>query len=76
MKKRKIKKETIKTPKEKMVRWLKEPENIVLCVLLIAVTIIGIIDDNLLIIIIVFTLVFLYGRILGWIFYLKDKIFK
>lgn len=63
------------TIKDKVIFWVKKPENIVLMVVLIIVTIIGIMDDNLEIIAIVYTFAFLFGILLGIIFYLKDKFF-
>jgi hypothetical protein len=73
---RKRKKEETKTLKELIFSWLKKPENILLCILLLAVTVIGIIDNNLEIIFIVYFLAFLYGIIWRLIFYIKDKIFN
>jgi len=70
-----MKKET-NTFKEKLVTWFKQPENIFLIVILLAVTIVGIIDDNLKIIVIVYTGAFLYGILFGLFFYLKNKFFK
>lgn len=74
MKKRK--KEETKTLSEKILLWFKNPENILLFLILIAVTVVGIIDNNLEIIVIVYLIAFLYGRLLGFIFNLKDKIFN
>ena len=61
--------------KNKIVFWVKKPENIALIFLLIIVTIIGIIDDKLDIILIVYVVAFLFGLLIGTIFYLKDKFF-
>jgi hypothetical protein len=63
------------TVKDKVVFWVKKPENIVLMIILTIVTIIGIMDDNLEIIATVYTFAFLFGLLLGMIFYLKDKFF-
>ncbi|MCD0476653.1 hypothetical protein LPB87_19850 [Flavobacterium sp. EDS] len=73
MKKRKKNKSL--TTKEKIIFWVKKPENIALIFLLIIVTIIGIIDDKLDIILIVYVVAFLFGLLIGTIFYLKDKFF-
>lgn len=72
---RKGKKSKSLTIKEKVVFWVKKPENIVLMAILAIVTIIGIIDDNLEIIAMVYAFAFLFGLLLGVIFYLKDKFF-
>jgi hypothetical protein len=73
MKKEKISKSF--TIKDKVISWVKKPENIVLMIILTIVTIIGIMDDNLEIIILVYAIAFLFGVLLGVIFYLKDKFF-
>jgi len=57
-----IKKQT-NTLKEKLVTWFKQPENKFLIVILLAVTVVGIIDDNLEIIMIVYAGAFLYGML-------------
>jgi ABC-type transport system involved in cytochrome bd biosynthesis fused ATPase/permease subunit len=75
MKKRRKNKET-KTTKEKIYLWIKNPENILFCLIILAGTIIGIIDNNLEIIFIVYFLAFLYGLVWRLIFYIKDKIFS
>jgi hypothetical protein len=75
MKKRRKKKET-KTTKEKKFLWIKNPKNILFCLIILAGIIIGIIDDNLEIIFIVYFLAFLYGLVWRLIFYIKDKIFS
>ena len=51
---KKERKKQTNTVKEKLVIWFKQPENILLILILIGVTIVGIIDDNLEIIIIVY----------------------
>ena len=58
-------KETIKRMKGKIFLWLKEPNNIVLFVILLAVGIFGIIEGNLIIIIVVYLGVFFwsFGRL-------------
>jgi hypothetical protein len=61
--------------KQKTAFWAKKPENIVLIIILTIVTIIGIIDDNLEIIAMVYAFTFVFGLLLGMIFYLKDKFF-
>lgn len=61
--------------KEKVIFWVKKPENIVMIIILTIVTIIGIIDGNLEIIAIVYAFALLFGLLLGVIFYLKDKFF-
>ena len=65
----------IKRMKDKIFLWLKEPKNIVLCAILIAVGVLGIIERNLIIIIVVYLGVFLFGHLIGWLFYLKDRFF-
>ena len=73
---KKERKKQTNTVKEKLVIWFKQPENILLILILIGVTIVGIIDDNLEIIIIVYIGAFLYGMLFGLFFYIKDKFFK
>jgi hypothetical protein len=73
MKKEKISKS--RTIKDKVIFWVKKPENLVVIIILIIVTIIGIMDDNLEIIVMVYTFAFLFGLLLGVIFYLRDKFF-
>jgi hypothetical protein len=73
---KKERKKQTNTLKEKLVIWFKQPENILLILILIGVTIVGIIDDNLEIIIIVYIGAFLYGMLFGLFFYIKDKFFK
>lgn len=60
----------------KLIHWIKQPENIVFIVLLIAVTIYGIIDDNLGIIIKVYIYAFLFGLLIKGAFYLINKYLK
>lgn len=62
--------------KKKLAIWLKQPENIFLTLILSAVTIIGIIDNNLEIIVVVYAGAFLYGTIFGLFFHIKNKYFK
>ena len=86
-------KETIKRMKGKIFLWLKEPNNIVLFVIifgckklikkeetknkiLLAVGIFGIIEGNLIIIIVVYLGVFLFGHLVGWLLYLKNRFFS
>ncbi|MCF6168795.1 hypothetical protein [Lutibacter sp.] len=76
MKKKRKKKTTNKTAKENILLWIKNPENILLCLIILAGTIIGIIDNNLEVIFIVYFLAFLYGLVWRLIFYIKDKIFR
>lgn len=59
----------------KLIVWVKRPENIVFLILMMIVTVIGIIDGNLEIIVIVYASLFLFGLLIGVIFYLKDKFF-
>lgn len=73
---KKERKKQTNTLKEKLVTWFKQPENIFLIVILLAVTVVGIIDDNLEIIMIVYVGAFLYGMLFGLFFYVKDKYFK
>lgn len=73
MKKEKRNKEL--TWKAKITIWLKKPENILLVIILAIVTVIGIMDNNLDIIFIVYGCAFLYGLLIGGIFYIKDKFF-
>ncbi|WP_264550627.1 hypothetical protein [Flavobacterium sp. N2038] len=73
MKKEKRNKEL--TWKAKIAIWLKKPENILLLIILGIVTVIGIMDNNLDIILIVYGCAFLYGLLIGGIFYIKDKFF-
>ena len=68
-------KEIIKTSKDKLLLWLKEPKNFVLCLILLAVGIFGIIEGNLIIIIVVYLGMFLFGQLIGWLLYLKNKFF-
>lgn len=64
------------TFKVKLLTWFKQPENIFLILILLAVTVVGIVDDNLEIIMIVYAVAFLYGILFGLFFYIKDKYFK
>lgn len=73
---KKERKKQTNTLKEKLFTWFKQPENIFLIVILLAVTVVGIIDDNLEIIMIVYAGAFLYGMLFGLFFYIKDKYFK
>jgi len=59
----------------KLIVWVKKPENIVFLILMMIVTVIGIIDGNLEIIAIVYASLFLFGLLIGVKFYLKDKFF-
>lgn len=69
-------KETIKRINGKIFLWLKEPKNIVLCAILLAVGVFGIIEGNLVIIIVVYLGVFIFGNLIGWLLYLKNRFFK
>lgn len=73
---KKERKKLTNIPKKKLFIWFKKPENILLIIILIGVTIVGVIDDNLEIIIIVYICAFLYGILFGLFFYVKDKFFK
>lgn len=64
------------TFKAKLVTWFKQPANIFLILILLAVTVVGVVDDNLEIIMIVYAVAFLYGILFGLFFYIKDKFFK
>ena len=57
----------------KLIVWVKKPENIVFLILMMIVTVIGIIDGNLETIAIVYAS--LFGLLIGVVFYLKDKFF-
>ena len=57
----------------KVLQWIKKPENIVVMILLIAVTVIGIIDNNLEILIIIYLIAFSIGLLLRLFFYIKDR---
>jgi len=59
----------------KMIVWVKKPENIVFLILMMIVTVIGIIDGNLETIATVYASLFLFGLLIGVVFYLKDKFF-
>jgi hypothetical protein len=59
----------------KLIFWVKKPKNIVFLILMMIVTVIGIIDGNLEIIAIVYAFLFLFGLLIGVVFYLKDKFF-
>jgi len=65
----------IKNIKEKALLWIKEPKNFVLCLILIAVGVLGIIEGNLIVIIVVYFGIFLFGKLVGWLLYLKNKFF-
>ena len=58
----------------KMIVWVKKPENIVFLILMMIVTVIGIIDGNIETIAIVYAF-FLFGLFIGLVFYLKDIFF-
>ncbi len=60
----------------KLIRWVKQPRNIVFIIGLSFVTIYGIVDNNLGIIIKVYIGMFFFGLLIGGLFYLKDKYFK
>jgi len=60
----------------KLINWFKNPRNIVFIILMIAVAIYGIIDNNLEIIAGVFVVVFLVGLLVGGLIYLARKLFK
>ena len=68
-------KKIIKNIRDKLMSWLKEPKNFVLSLLLLAVGILGIIEGNLIIIIVVYLGIFLFGQIIGWLIYLKKRFF-
>ncbi len=59
----------------KFIVWVKKPENIVFLKLMMIVAVIGIIDGNLEIIAIVYASLFLFGLLIGVVFYLKGKFF-
>ena len=56
-----------------LINWIKQPANIVFIILLIGVTIYGVIDDNLDVIIKVYLGIFLFGSLLRGVFYIKNK---
>ena len=72
--KKKEKKKITNTLYERLSVWLRKPENILFCIIMLAVTIVGIIDNNIEIIIIVYFFIFLYGLIWRLIFNIKDKV--
>lgn len=61
--------------KEKIIKWIKDPENIIILVCFIVFTIIGIIDDDLIYMYKLFVIALLFGLLMRGIFYLKDKFF-
>lgn len=60
----------------KLINWFKNPRNIVFVILMIAVAIYGVIDNNLEIIAGVYVVVFLIGLFIGGIIYLAKRFFK
>lgn len=60
----------------KLIHRIRQPGNLVFIILLAAVTIYGIIDNNLGIIIKVYVFAFLFGLMISGIFYLSDKFLK
>jgi hypothetical protein len=60
----------------KLINWFKNPRNIVFIVLMVAVAIYGIIDNNLEIIAGVYVVAFLVGLLVGGLIYLARKLFK
>lgn len=68
--------EIIKRMKGKIFLWIKEPKKIILCIILLAVGVLGIIEGNLIIIIVVYLGIFLYGHLIGWLLYLKNRFFN
>ncbi len=60
----------------KLIGWIKQPKNIVFIILLTGVAIYGIMDNNLGIIIKVYITVFLFGLLIGGIFYLINNFLK
>ena len=73
MKKEKAK-EIRKSNKDRIILWVKEPQNIFLLIIMLAITIIGIINKNLDIILIVYIGAFLYGFAFRGISFLISKI--
>jgi hypothetical protein len=61
--------------KEKIIKWIKDPENIIILVCFIVFTIIGIIDDDLIYMYKLFVIALLFGLLMRGIFYLKNKFF-
>ena len=59
---------------ERISLGLKEPKNFLICLFLFAVTIIGILDNNLEIIAVVYFFAFLLGLLLRLIFFFLNKI--
>ncbi|SEP32817.1 hypothetical protein SAMN05444671_0022 [Flavobacterium sp. CF108] len=57
----------------KLISWIKKPENIILLVIFSAITIMGIIDGNLIIIIKVYAGIALFSVFIVLILYLKSK---
>ncbi|MDQ0109560.1 disulfide bond formation protein DsbB [Chitinophaga terrae (ex Kim and Jung 2007)] len=60
----------------KLINWFKNPRNIVFIILMVAVAIYGIIDNNLEIIAGVYVVAFLVGLLVGGLIYLARKLFK
>lgn len=59
--------------KNKILSWIRKPKNSLLLILIFACLIIGIIDDNLEIIILVLFVAFIFGKIFGWILRMINK---
>jgi hypothetical protein len=62
--------------KAKMIKWLKSPKNIYFIILLTAITILSIVNNNFLALLIFIGFFCAYGVILGLIYLLKNKILK
>jgi hypothetical protein len=60
----------------KLTNWIKNPKNIVFIILIIVIMIYGIINNNLVIVIKVYTIMFLFGLLVGGVIYLANKLFK
>lgn len=61
--------------KNKLLTWLKQPENIFLIAILLAVAVVGLVEGSLTTIAIVYAFAFLFGLLWRVIFYLKNKFF-
>lgn len=70
------KKKEIKKVPNKILTWFRDTENIFLFLILTAVIIVGIVDNNIEIIIIAIIIAFIYGYLLGSILKFLEKIFN
>ena len=61
---------------KKILNWIKDPEHIILVIILIAGIIYGIVQDILFVILKIYAFLYGAGLLIGCIFYLKDKLFN